>query len=299
MEALDLNLVAALDALLAENSVTTAAAVLHTSAPAMSRTLARLRRVLDDPILVRAGRGLVPTPRALELRAEAHEVVTRARRLFVPAQDLDPAKVTRVFSLQMSDLFLATVGAGLIADVRKAAPGISLRFVPDSLEDTPALREGRVDLEIGVLGDGDPETRAETLATDRMIGVVRATHPLTRGRVTPRRFAAADHLVVSRRGRARGPIDDRLAELDLVRRVAAVVPTYAASLLMARDSDVVCLAAADTGREALDAFGLRTFEIPLDLPPFELGMAWHPRNDADRTHRWLRDRVRQVFTAAP
>ncbi|MFD8500775.1 LysR family transcriptional regulator [Amycolatopsis sp. NPDC059657] len=292
---LDMNLVVALDALLRENSVTAAAEALHTSAPAMSRTLARLRRVLDDPLLVRAGRTLVPTPRAQELRPEVRALVERARAVFAPPQDLDPSTVERSFAIQTSDALLSMVAAPLIADLRRHAPGITLRFRPESMEDTPALREGTIDLELGVIDHTDPEILTESLSTSTMSGVVRASHPLAKGRVTARRFADADHVVVSRRGRTRGPIDDRLEDLGLSRRVVAVVPTYSASMFLARDTDVVCLAACRIGAEWIEALGLRTIEIPLDLPPVVVGMAWHPRNDADRVHRWLRDRVRAVL----
>ncbi|HEX6345603.1 LysR family transcriptional regulator [Umezawaea sp.] len=296
MESLDMNLVVALDALLTESSVTAAAERLHTSAPTMSRTLARLRRILDDPLLVRAGRDLVPTPRALELRGEVRAVTERARALFAPAPAADPASIVRTFDLQVSDMFATTVMARLVDDVRAQAPGITLRFRPDTLEDTPALREGLVDLEVGVLGRADPEIRGETLLTESLVGVVRAGHPLASARtVTARAFAAADHVAVSRRGRPRGPIDEVLADLGLHRRVTAVVPTYAASLFLARETDVVCLVPATTGRGTLDVLGLRAFDLPFPFPPLALGMAWHPRNDRDRPHRWLRDRVRDVF----
>lgn len=296
-----MNLVVALDALLTENSVTAAAERLHTSAPTMSRTLARLRRILDDdPLLVRAGRDLVPTPRALELRSEVRAVTERAKALFAPAPAADPTSIVRTFDLQITDMFATTVMAQLITDVRTQAPGITLRFRPDTLEDTPALREGLVDLEVGVLGHADPEIRSETLITESLVGVVRATHPLASARtVTARRFAAADHVTVSRRGRLHGPIDEVLADLGLSRRVTAVVPTYVASLFLARETDVVCLAPATTGRETLNALGLRAFELPFTLPPLALGMGWHPRNDHDRPHNWLRERIRRVFTEQP
>ena len=292
-----MNLVVALDALLTENSVTAAAERLHTSAPTMSRTLARLRRILDDPLLVRAGRDLVPTPRALELRAEVRAVTERAKALFAPAPAADPASIVRTFDLQISDMFATTVMARLITDVRAQAPGITLRFRPETLEDAPALREGLVDLEVGVLGGTDPEIRSEALLTETLVGVVRAAHPLASARkVTARGFAAADHVAVSRRGRPRGPIDDALTDLGLHRRVTAVVPTFAASLFLARETDVVCVAPATTGRDALAVLGLHAFDLPFEVPPVPLGMAWHPRNHHDRTHTWLRDRVRRVFT---
>jgi DNA-binding transcriptional LysR family regulator len=114
--------------------------------------------------------------------------------------------------------------------------------------------------------------------------------------VTARQFAAADHVAVSRRGRPHGPIDEILNDLGLHRRVTAIVPTIAASLFLARETDVVCLAPATTGRKALEVLDLRAFDLPFTPPPLPLGMAWHPRNDRDRAHGWLREQVRRVFT---
>jgi DNA-binding transcriptional LysR family regulator len=306
MESLDLNLVAALDALLTTNSVTEAAELLHTSAPAMSRTLARLRRVVGDPLLVRAGRGLVPTPRALELRGEAREVVERARGLFAPSPSADPALVRRTLSLQAADVLVAGIAPALLARVRVDAPGITLRFWPDALEGGAALRDGVTDLEVGVIDEQEPEVVVETVARLRMVGVVRADHPLAARNVTVDEFAAADHVVVSRRGKLRGPIDEALDAIGKRRRVVASVPTHAASLLLIRSCDVVGLApaggpesaAALFGGDALRVLGLRTFELPLELPPVVLAMAWHPRNTADRAHRWLRTEVRALLTGS-
>jgi DNA-binding transcriptional LysR family regulator len=295
----DLNLVEALDALLTESSVTKAAARMNTSAPAMSRTLARLRRAFGDPLLVRAGRDLVPTPRALELRGEVHAVAARARALFAPSNTADPRTAVRMFDLQVTDMLSTTFIPSLIDDLRIQAPGISLRVRPESLEDTPALREGLVDLEIGIIRPAEPEIRSEDLVTETLIGAVRPDHPLARTKtVTPQRFAAADHIVMSRRGRVHGPIDEQLADLGLRRRVAAVVPTFASALFLARETDVVCVAPARLGRPMLATLGLRTFPIPLTLPSLTIGMAWHPRNHHDRTHQLLRERIRHIMVSA-
>lgn len=299
MDHVDLNLIEVLDALLAENSVTRAAERLHTSPPAVSRALARLRRAFGDPLLVRAGRELVPTPRALELRGEVHAVAARARALFAPSAVADPRTAVRMFDLQVTDMLSTTFLPSLIDDLRVRAPGISLRLRPENTEDTPALREGLVDLEIGIIRTGDPEIRSVTLLTETLIGAVRPEHPLAGAKtVTARRFAAADHIAVSRRGRTHGPIDDRLASLGLSRRVVAVVPTFASALFMARETDVVCVAPAGLGRRMLDALGLRAFPVPLELPSLTIGMAWHPRNHHDRTHQFLRARTRHLMTAA-
>ncbi|WP_410632931.1 LysR family transcriptional regulator [Amycolatopsis sp. cmx-4-83] len=293
----DLNLIEALDALLTESSVTKAAERLHTSAPAMSRTLARLRRAFDDPLLVRAGRDLVPTPRALELRGEVHAIAARARALFGPSTAADPRTAVRGFDLQVTDMLSTTFIPSLIDDLRTQAPGISLRLRPENLQDVPALREGLVDLELGTLRPGDPEVHTETLVTETLVGAIRPDHPLAKVKtVTPKRFAAADHIVVSRRGRAHGPIDERLAELGLNRRVVAVLPSFAGALHVARGTDVVCVTPARLGRPMLETLGLRTFPLPVAVPEVVLGMAWHPRNHHDRTHALLRERVRRIMT---
>jgi DNA-binding transcriptional LysR family regulator len=293
--ALDLNLLLALDALLEERSVGRAAERLHTSPPAMSRTLSRLRRILDDPVLVRAGRAMVPTPRALSLQGPVRDLVEQARAVFTPPQLLAPVSLQRVFSLQVGEGLFSSLGSRVLARVRREAPDVTLRFVGESHEDTHSLRDGSVDLEVGQIRRSAPETRIEPLLRERMVGVVRAGHPLAGKRVTLKRFAAADHVVFSRRGRLTGPVDELLAEHGLRRRVVACAPNPAGGLFLIRNSDLVGLVPAQLGRDALAALDLHAFEVPLALPPLELGMAWHPRHDADGAHRWLRQCVREAI----
>ncbi|WP_378743036.1 LysR family transcriptional regulator [Nocardia brasiliensis] len=288
---MDMNLLVALDALLATNSVTRAAERLHTSPPAMSRTLARLRQVLGDPLLVRAGRSLVPTPRALELRYEVGALVEQGRALLTPRAAIDPTALKRNFAVQVGDLVLTELAAPLLAAVRAQAPGVTLRFLPDTLEGTAALRDGRVDIEVGVIDHADPETTVRRVLGDRVIGIAAADHPLVTERVTVARFAAAAHLSISRNGHPRGPIDDRLALHGRTRRVVATVPNLTAALFAVHGSDLICPAPALLSRSALPALGLCAFEIPLPLPEVAIGMAWHPRNTADSGHRWLRELI--------
>jgi DNA-binding transcriptional LysR family regulator len=294
----DMNLLVALDALLTERSVGLAAQRLHTSAPAMSRTLGRLRRLLDDPVLVRAGRTMVPTPRALELHAAVSDVVDRAQRLLTVSHPPDLATLERTFALQAGEGLFSAVWTQLLARVRAEAPGVTLRFVAESHEETQSLRDGLVDLEFGQIRRTAPETIIEPLLTEPWVGVVRADHDLTRRRVTPARFAAAEHVVFSRRGRLRGPLDDALAERGLTRRVVACAPSPAAGLFLIKDSDLVGMLPARMGAEAVRGWGLTTFPLPVPLPPLQIGMAWHPRLDADGAHRWLRQVIRDIITAS-
>ncbi|MGI5448291.1 LysR family transcriptional regulator [Streptomyces sp. CA-243310] len=293
---MDLNLLVALDVLLEESSVSRAAARLHLSEPAMSRTLGRIRKALGDPVLVRAGRNMVPTPHALAVHGEVRAVVERARALFLSGGQVDPATLTRTFTILANDAFTAVSGAALFSRVTSEAPGVRLRFLSESHVDVPALREGVADLELTVIDGRAPEVRVEHLADERMVAVVRAGHPLLRGRMTARRFAAAEHLIVSRRGRLQGPVDAALAEQGLTRRVRGSMGTYPASLFVLRDTDLVGLITTQ-GAPLAHGMGLETFPVPLELPTLPFGMAWHPRHDADPAHTWLRDRARELITS--
>ncbi|MGW2566619.1 LysR family transcriptional regulator [Streptomyces sp. NPDC001537] len=292
---LDLNLLVALDVLLEEQSVGGAARRLHLSEPAMSRTLGRIRKALGDPVLVRAGRQMVPTPHALAVRAEVSAVVERARALFAPGRDADLRTVQRTLTIIGHDAVPAACGAALFARAAEEAPGIRVRFLAESHVDAPVLREGTADLEIGVVDTTAPEVHVEALYEDRMVGVVRAGHPLLEGELTVERFASeAGHLTVSRRGRLHGPVDTALAELGLKRRVVGSVATFPASLFIVRDTDLVGLINS-WALPAAATLDLVTFEVPLPLPPVHLGLAWHPRHDADPAHAWLRRTVREVL----
>ncbi|WP_030690546.1 LysR family transcriptional regulator [Streptomyces globisporus] len=296
---LDLNLLLALDVLLEEQSVRGAARRLHLSEPATSRTLGRIRKALGDPILVRAGRAMVPTPYALSVRAEVGAVVERARALFAASGPTDLRAVARTFTVLGQDSHPALLGPALLARAAREAPQVRLRFLNESHIDAPALREGVADLEIGVIDTVHPEVHTEHVLDDRMLAVVRPGHPLLQGRLTRRRFATdADHLVVSRRGRLQGPVDTALAEHGLRRRVVASVGTYPASLFVLRDTDLVGLISAGS-RSLAEALGLVAFDVPLDLPPLPVGLAWHPRHDADPAHAWLRGCVRDLLLDRP
>jgi len=283
----DLNLLVTLDVLLAEGSVAGAARRLKLSPSAMSRALTRLRAATGDPLLVRAGRGLVLTPRALELREQAGRLVQEAGRMLRPAEDVDPAAITRVFTLRVTDGFVENYGPALLARLDRDAPGARLRFVQKVDKSSTPLREGAIDLEIGVIGEETgPEIRARALFRDRFVGVVRAGHALAGEDITPARYAACRHVSVSRRGRERGAIDAALAPLGLERPVAVLVGSFATALALARASDLVANVPERHTARLRD--GMHTFDLPVPTPAVTVAMLWHPRMEADPAHRWLR-----------
>lgn len=289
----DLNLLFTLDVLLAEGSVARAARRLHLSPSAMSRALARLREATGDPLLVRAGRGLVASPRALELRDVVGQLVQDAEAALRPANRLDLAQLERTFTLRASEGFVENFGSRLLARVAEHAPSVRLQFLHKLDKASGPLRDGTVDLETGVVDRAiGPEVRAQALFRDRYVGVVRAGHALSEGEVTPALYAAATHVHVSRRDDDKGPIDDALAALGLKRQIATTVGGFSAALALARDSDWV--ATVHERHTGILFAGMFSFTVPLPLAPFTVSLLWHPRLEADQAHRWLRGCVREV-----
>ncbi|MCH4546542.1 LysR family transcriptional regulator [Rhizobium changzhiense] len=293
----DLNLLVTLDVLLAEGSVARAAQRLRLSPSAMSRALARLRETTGDPLLVRAGRGLVPTPRALELRERVGQIVEDAQAVLRPAEALDLQRLVRTFTLRTSEGFAESFGPDLIARFGRQAPGVRLRFVQKPDKDSAPLRDGTVDLETGVVsGTTGPEVRAQALFRDCFIGVVRLGHPLCEREMTPSLYAGGEHIYVSRRGLDKGSIDDALNALGLERQIATIVSGFSTALALARNSDLIA-SVPERHTGALRA-GMHSFPLPVPTPEITVSLLWHPRMDADPAHRWLRGCVRDTCERA-
>lgn len=289
----DFNLLVTLDVLLAEGSVAAAARRLRLSPSAMSRALQRLREVTGDPLLVRAGRGLVPTPRALELRTQVGAIVDGANAILRPAEALDLLTLERCFTLRTSEGFVETFGPRLIAQVGKDAPGVTLQFLGKPDKENAPLREGDVDIETGVIDlTTAPEMRALPLFEDRWVGVARAAQPILKGRMTPERYAAADHVQILRRGLHSTEIDEAMRSAGHERRIATIVNGFATAIALARETDFVATV-PERHTEGLRK-GMNTFQLPVQIASFTISMLWHPRMDGDLAHRWLRSLVRSV-----
>jgi DNA-binding transcriptional LysR family regulator len=254
-------------------------------------------------LLVRAGRGLVPTPRAAELRDQVHLLTRDVRTVLSPhAGHLDVASLERTFTIRAGEGFVELFCTPLVAAVTEVAPHVRLRFAPKPDKDALPLRDGHVDLEIGVLGASAPEVRTRLVSRDVFIGAARIGHPLLEGPITPERYAACRHVVASRNGKFTGPVDDALEALGLRREIVAVVPGFPDAMRIARNTDLVALVPRSglAGRADADSTGptLVGFDLPVRTPPIAISAMWHPRMDADPAHRWLRDTVVAVCQAA-
>lgn len=289
----DFNLLVALDILLAEASVAGAARRLNLSTSAMSRTLSRLREVTGDPILVRAGRNMVLTPWAEASRDRARNAVHEARAVLQPSMEtLNVGNLARFFTIRANDGFVVAFGPALIAAVAEVAPDVCIRFAPKPEKTSRYLREGLVDLEIGVQSNMGPEIRLQRLFQDRFVGAVRKTHPLASlPNIGLNDYVSWGHVVAAPDGSLHGFVDDALAEAGMTRKIASVVPGFPTALSVALASDLVAMVPALYLQNPHMTEQLHVFELPFKTRTITVSQMWHPRMENDPGHRWLRERV--------
>jgi DNA-binding transcriptional LysR family regulator len=299
MKTYDLNLLRVLDAVLSAGSVTAAAQRLHLSVPATSHALARLREVTGDPLLVRAGRKLVPTPRAQQLREPVALWVAQAQSLMKLGAAPDLAAMARHFVLRAPEGLAIAYGAAMASALRQDMPQATLTFVPETTDDPDALRDGRVDLDVGHFRPREPEVEQVELLRQRPVAVVRQGHALTRQSLTARRYASALHVGVLRRPGASSPVDDALAALKLKRDVVLQVPQANIAALIAARSDLVATLNERVATAMAPGLGLQVLPLAFSTVPEVMVMAWHPRQSADPAHAWLRASFLRVLGSKP
>ena len=299
MKTYDLNLLRVLDAVLSAGSVSAAAERLHLSVPATSHALARLREVMGDPLLVRAGRRLVPTPRALELREPVAQWMAQAQALVQRDTRSNLATLQRAFVVRAPEGMTIAFGAALAQALRRDLPHCTLTFLPETQDDPAALREGRVDLDIGHFRPREPEVQRIELLPQRQVAVVRRGHALSARPLTARRYASALHVAVLRREGAASPVDDALAALGLARDIVLTVPQANVSAIIAARSDLVATLSERVAAAMSATLGLALLPLAFAPAPDTLLMAWHPRQSADPGHAWLRQRFLQLLADPP
>lgn len=289
----DLNLLLALDALLDEGSVIGAARRMHLSAPAMSRTLGRIREALGDPVFVQVGRKLIPTPKALAMREQVRLAVEQASQVFAADAEIDLKSLDRRFSVRATDEFVSIHLGHLLDAMARDMPRAMLRFSPEEDDvDEEALRSGRIDLFISASRKLGPEIRVQALFTTTFVGVARVNHPIFDEEITPERLTRWEHINVSRRGKAAGPVDAALEAQGLRRHVALVLPNPYTALFALQDSDLLLPLPRHLASTALSAgLRIRVFDLPTPLETVLLTQAWHPRLEGDPAHQWLRQTI--------
>jgi len=263
MKGVDFNLLAVFEAIVRTRSVTIAAEEAGLSKAAMSHALARLRRELGDPVLVRSGKDWQLSERALALRSELSALTNAARRVLSAPTAFEPATADREFRINATDHMLSLIGVPLGHVVAKEAPGVALRFLPIAHDDASPLREGNVDLAFGFFRELPAELRTQSLFDDRLACVVRRGHPRVNGRMTLKCFLAMKHVIVAPRGKPGTAVDDALAARGLKRRAARSVPFYLVALDLVAQSDCVVTMSERLARAQEERFRLQVLRPPL------------------------------------
>jgi DNA-binding transcriptional LysR family regulator len=297
MKTFDLSLLPSLEALLQTCSVSEAAKRMHLSTPAMSHILARIREDIGDPLLVRAGRRLVPTPRALELIEPVSGLLKQAHGLLntkVP----NLTELERTFLVRAPEGVSVVFGAALSMALQKNMPFSRVQFVADSHGDISALREGSIDLDIGTMRQKNPEIETVCLTEQTLVGAVKTGHRLLKGKITAKRFAAERHVGVTLRKNESSPVDEALQYAGLERFVAMTVHSSYGALIVAARSELVASVPDAMAQTMKKVLPLQLFELPISIPKTPMILAWHPRFNADAAHTELRRCMRQVLADA-
>lgn len=296
---IDANLLVVLDALLAESNVTRAASRVGLSQSAMSHALGRLREHLGDPLLVRAGRRMVLTPRAERLAPRVRRVVEDMNALLRDDESFDPGAHEHAYRLHTTDHIQLILLPELDRALAERAPGIDLHIRSITPHSPDELRRGEIDLAIGVFEDPPPDLSQQPLFADRFVCLMRKDHPAAKGKLTLEQYAALPHLLVAPRGDPRGFVDRELAKRGHRRRVARVVPHFLVAPFLVPGSDHVLTISERLANTFVGFLDLHVTTPPLPLESYTLYQAWHRRHDADPAHRWLRETIVEVASALP
>lgn len=292
----NLNLLLALDGLLSQRSVTAAAKRVRVTPSAMSHSLAELRDLLGDPLLVRSGRGMVLTPRAEALVGPLHTLLVDAERLLGGGATFDPATTARRFVIAAPDFLATLLMPALLDAVAREAPATSLEIVPSSRRGNAWLLEtGDVDLALGAIVDEAPGIRRMDVLTDGFACAARKGHPRIDGALDLDAYVETPHLLITL-GDDSGPtwIDQGLEKLGRKRHVAARVRYFMAAPLIVARSDLLLTGPSLLIRYFAELVPLQVLRPPLELPTFPEEAYWHQRFDEDPAHVWLRNLVKKT-----
>lgn len=293
----DLNLLVAFDALLAERSVTRAAARVGLGQSAMSHNLARLRQLFDDELLVRSKDGMRPTPRALALADRVHMALSTVETIVTRADQFDPAASERTFHIALPDSTEVLFGPKLLGYIRETAPGIRLRF--HSTDERQLLEEidaDRIDLGIGIgtFPDGHVHHKRKLIGTDSYLCLFNAAKVGLEPPISLEDYVRFPHVLTSLRKGERGIVDDALEQVGLTRTISVVTPRFVAVPFLVAGAPVVTTMHARLAQFFSRELGLTLSRVPLELPDVQISMLWHASYDRDPGHIWLRNTITQM-----
>ncbi len=295
LQRIDLNLMVAFEALMAERSVSAAAARLGVSQPAMSRALAALRSLFGDALFVRSGRAMLPTVRAMQLQGQVSQALAQLRAALQPQGPFDAQASRRVFSVSGGDYAAMVILPQLAARLAQDAPSVDLRFRFVEKDATFDLLDGdELDLALGVFPNAPKRLCLQPLFNETFVCVARQDHPALLNGMTLEAFIGLPHLLVTERGDAVGAVDDALGRLGLERRIALTVPHVLVLASVLPNSDMVATTGARAAQLFAKAAPLALHPVPVSLPPWQVSMLWSRRKAGDLGLAWLREVLTRI-----
>ena len=287
----DLHLLPVLERLIATRSVTASARDLNLTVPAASRALSRLRDVFQDELLVRAGRGMVLTTKAEALRPIVRDCLSRIDQLSEVSAFEDIRRVRARFTLHCDDVLAGAICSDLFKTANAQAPGVTIDVRTDAASTMEDLRTGAADLEIGGRRKFPPEAIVRSVGKDRLVGLVRRGHPLLEGEVSLERFLSYPHVMATVQKQYEETFLQELGKRNVSRDVHFVAPSFYAAANTISNSEMVMTTPSIIGSIIETQLNLVAFDIPIELPPINVSVAWHMRRQSDFAHAWLRDMV--------
>ncbi|NJK57421.1 MAG: LysR family transcriptional regulator [Pleurocapsa sp. SU_5_0] len=287
---LDLNLLIALDVLIAEVSVTKAAEKLNMSQSAMSHALKRLRIILHDDILIRTSREMEVTPYARQISDRVRQILTEIESTLLSKETFNPATAQSTFRIAASDYVEATIGINLVQQLATQAPGIRIRITnldKETVMDT--LAENRIDLIINARLPLKSWHVEQDLYQEEFVCVVRSDEALTELSVED--YLLRSHLLVSMRDDFQGLGDEILKRQQQSRQVIWSTPHFMAIPFLLANSDCVALLPRRMAQQCAKAMDLKLLPPPMTMEGFTVSMIWHQRNTNRPQHQWLRQQI--------
>ena len=302
MAELDLNLLYVLVALDERRSVSGAARKLHRSQPGVSVALGRLRDFFGDPLFVRSGNGMQPTPRATTLIESARAVLARIGSDIVAEPQFDPSRSSRAVTLVLSDVGEVVLLPTLIKRLRELMPAAMVRSVTlPPTEVALQLESGEVDLAIGYFPDLKKYSfYQQALYTDTFASLIRSDHRMQADKLSIREYLQLEHAVVRAESRTEEVIESYLARRKIRRQVVLSTPHFASAPIIVAQSDLIVTIPEPLARYFSSvAAGVRVVQLPFDPPRIAIKQFWHRRFHHDARSRWLRALVCELFQEQP
>lgn len=290
----ELNLLHVFSTIMTEGSITRAADRLGLTQPAVSTTVSRMRLIWNDPVFVKKGRRIEPTSYALSLWDQIRDPLHQLANAISSAQ-FDPGTDRRTFRVAVTDLILELIWQPLVCELQRNAPGVDLHAVPFSpTTAVQNLREANVDLAIGMFTEHDHSLRSVWLFDTGYVLAMRENHPLSTSEIDIESFVSARHLMASMSGDANGVVDHTLSQKGLMRRVAVTVNHFSAMHELLSKSDLIATIPEVVTSDCRFRAGTVFRELPIEVEPTNLYLAWHTRHDRDPGIFWMKSQIERI-----